>query len=153
MTRQGRKPLGPKLVKHLPGSLRAKQRLEVILQTIAGNLTVGEACDRLGIGEAMFHRLRAGVLQAGLSHLEPRPLGRPRQAVSPDHEELSDMQHRLSDLEAELHLAEVRGEIAQVLPHVSTREPQGKKAAPVRFRRKRQRRNNRSASGLRPRTP
>ena len=143
MTRQGRKPLGPALVKQLPGSLRAKERLEVILQTIAGTLTVGEACDRLGIHEAMFHRLRAGVLQAGITHLEPRPLGRPPRGVSPEQKELSDTQRRLRDLESELRLAEVRGEIAQVLPHVMAREPQQKKELPVRSRRRRHRRSRR----------
>jgi hypothetical protein len=132
MTRQGRKPLGPALVQHLPGSSRAKERLEVILQTIAGALTIGEACDRLGIGEAMFHRLRAGVLEAGLTSLEPRPLGRPPRIVSPDQERMTEMQDRLDDLQSELHVAEVREEIARVLPYVMKREPERKKAAPAR---------------------
>ncbi len=135
MTRHGRKPLGPALVQHLPGSARAKERLEVILQTIAGTLTIGEACDRLGIHEAMFHRLRAGVLQAGIAHLEPRPLGRPPAGAFPHQEELSAMQQRLHDLESELHLAEVREEIAQVLPHVVGHDAARKKTTPVRSRR------------------
>jgi transposase len=145
MTRQGRKPLGPALVQHLPGSSRAKERLKVILQTIAGTLTVGEACDRLGIGEAMFHRLRAGVLQAGLTSLEPRPLGRPPRIVSTEHEHMTEMQQRLDDLQSELHVAEVRQEIARVLPYVMKREPERKKAAPVRSRQLR-RRNRRQQS-------
>ena len=143
MTRQGRKPLGPALVQHLPGSLRAKERLEVILQTIAGNLTVGEGCDRLGIGEAMFHRLRAGVLQAGMAHLEPRPLGRPSQPTSPEQKQMADMERRIDDLHAELELAGVREEIAHVLPHVVTHDAAGKKTTPVRSRRKRRRRSHR----------
>ena len=127
MMRQGRKPLGPALVQHLPGSLRAKERLEVILQTIAGTLTIKEACDRLGIEEAMFHRLRVGVLQAGISHLEPRLLGRPPQPSSPERERLTDMERRLKNLDRELQLAAVREEIAHVLPHVITRRRRGKK--------------------------
>jgi hypothetical protein len=152
MTRQGRKPLGPALVQHLPGSLRAKERLEVILQTIAGNLTVGEACDRLGIGEAMFHRLRAGVLQAGLAHLEPRPLGRPSQQASPEQEQVADMERRLDDLQAELQLAGVREEIAHVLPHVVTHAAARKKTTPVRSRRRRRRRSHRQPNTSQPRT-
>lgn len=143
MMRQGRKPLGPALVQHLPGSSRAKERLEVILQTIAGTLTVGEACDQLGIGEAMFHRLRAGVLEAGLTSLEPRPLGRPPRIVSSEQEQLTEMQHRLDDLQSELQVAEVREEIARVLPHVTKREPERKKASPVRSRQQRPSRNRR----------
>ena len=44
-----RKPKGPALVQHLEGSERAKQRLEVILETIAGELTIEQACECLGI--------------------------------------------------------------------------------------------------------
>ena len=152
MTRQGRKPLGPALVQHLPGSLRAKERLEVILETVAGHLTVGEACGRLGIHEAMFHRLRAGVLQAGLAHLEPRPLGRPSHPTSPEQEQVADMECRLDDLQAELELAGVREEIAHVLPHVVTHEAAGKKTTPVRSRRKRLRRSHRQPNTSHPQT-
>ena len=56
--RTGRKPAGPQIVERLEGSPVAKQRLEVILETIAGRLTVPEARDRLGIGESRFHELR-----------------------------------------------------------------------------------------------
>jgi hypothetical protein len=150
MTRQGRKPLGAALVQHLPGSLRAKERLQVILQTIAGNLRVAEACDRLGIREAMFHRLRAGVLQAGLAHLEPRPLGRPSQQVSSEQEQMADLERRLGDLNAELQLAGVREEIAHVLPHVVIHDAARKKTKPSRSRRKRSRRK---PTASQPRTP
>jgi hypothetical protein len=152
MTRQGRKPLGPALVQHLPGSLWAKERLEVILQTIAGTLTVGEACDRLGFGEAMFHRLRAGVLQAGRAHLEPRPPGRPSQQASPEQKQMADMERRMDDLHAELELAGVREEIAHVLPHVVTHDAARKKATPVRSRRRRRRRRRRQPNASQPRT-
>lgn len=131
MTRQGRKPLGPALVQHLPGSERAKQRLEVILETLAGKLTIREACDCLGIHEAMFHKLRAGVLQVGLTHLEPRPLGRPPRTVSPEPEEVAALQERLEDLESELHLGKVREEIAHVLPHVVAPGATGKKTKSI----------------------
>ena len=73
MTHAGRKPLGPALVEHLDGSPRAKQRLEVILATIAGQLTIDQASEQLGIKPAMFYRLRTEVLEAGLARLEPRP--------------------------------------------------------------------------------
>lgn len=47
--RTGRKPAGPQIGQRLEGSPTAKQRLEVILETIAGQLTVPQACQRLGI--------------------------------------------------------------------------------------------------------
>jgi hypothetical protein len=118
MARAGRKPMGPKLVERLDGSHRAKQRMEVILETIAGKLTINQACDRLGISEARFHQLRTGVLQAGLAQLEPRPLGRPAQHQSPEAETIADLEQQVDDLNAELKTADVRLEIAQVMPHL-----------------------------------
>lgn len=62
----GRKPLGPALVEHLDGSTSAKERLELILATIAGRVSVVAASRRLGISEAMFYKLRTRVLQGCL---------------------------------------------------------------------------------------
>lgn len=116
MTRLGRKPLGPALVEHLEGSERAKQRLQVILGTIAGRKSIGEACDELGIGEAMFFRLRTEVLEAGLARLEPRPMGRPRREPSADEEQVAAMASRIAELEKRLLVSQVREQVAQVLP-------------------------------------
>ena len=98
----GRKPLGPQLVHHLEGSERAKERLEVILETVAGKLTIHEACDRLGIEEAMFFRLRMQALQAGLCRLEPRPAGRPPRSQSVEGERIAELEKKEKELEASL---------------------------------------------------
>jgi hypothetical protein len=42
----------------LEGSEGAKQRLEVILETIAGQLTINQACQRLGIKSPRSRRSR-----------------------------------------------------------------------------------------------
>ena len=73
----GRRPLGPALVEHLDGSASAKERLELILATNAGQVTVVSAAEQLGISEAMFYKLRNRVLQVALADLEPKPIGRP----------------------------------------------------------------------------
>jgi hypothetical protein len=114
----GRKPLGPQLAQHLDGSISAKERLEVILETIAGRLKVTDACARLGIGEAMFHRLRTEVLQAALARLEPRPLGRPPRPKSPADDEIDQLNHEIQNLQLELKTTRVHLEIAQTLPHL-----------------------------------
>ena len=108
--------MGPGLVQHLSGSDYAKERLEVILETIAGTLPVAGACQRLGIGEAMFHRLRMRVLQVGLSDLEPRTAGRPRREMSEAEREKEKLSAQIGSLEDELKLAEVRHELAMILP-------------------------------------
>jgi transposase-like protein len=128
----GRKPLGPQLAQHLDGSIEAKERLEVILQTLSGQLKVAEACARLGIGEAMFHRLRMEVLQAGLSRLEPRPLGRPPRPRVPEAIRVVELEHDLKDLQLELKTTRVQLEIAQTLPHLLTSSSHEKNNSPAR---------------------
>ncbi len=41
---RGRYPSGPEFVDKLDGSPEAKERLKVLLETIAGQLRVGDAC-------------------------------------------------------------------------------------------------------------
>jgi transposase-like protein len=135
----GRKTLGPALVHHLQGSLRAKQRLELILQTLAGQLTIVEACRRLGIGEAMFYRLRARVLEAGLAQLEPRPIGRPPRTASPEQQRITQLEQQLEELQTDVQLAQVREEIALVLPHVVQQPDDAAKKTTPNHRRRRKR--------------
>lgn len=114
----GRKPMGPRLVRHLDGSARAKRRMEVILETIAGRRTVREACDCLGIEEAMFFRLRTQALQASLERLEPRSAGRQPRQSSPEDQQIAELQQELAEKELELRGAEVRLEIAETMPQL-----------------------------------
>lgn len=110
--------MGPQLVHHLDGSEVAKDRLKIILETIAGMHTIDEACELLGISEAMFHRLRTQVLQAGLTCLEPRPAGRPSQGHSPEHQRIAELEAALQEKDTELKATEVRLEIAQAMPQL-----------------------------------
>jgi hypothetical protein len=135
MMHAGCKPLGPALVEHLEGSERAKQRLEVILETIVGQLTINQACERLGIKEAMFHRLRMEMLEAGLSCLEPRPIGRPPQPTTADKVRCEELERRVAELESELKIAAVREEIAHVMPQVIHEDSLKKKKRPTPCRR------------------
>jgi transposase-like protein len=115
MKRKGCKPKGSALVEHLDGSLQAKERLEVILDTLTGQLTIGQACQRLGVKEARFHRLRMEVLEASLARLEPRSVGRPRQTATAEEIRSAELEHHVAELESELKIATVREEIARVL--------------------------------------
>lgn len=127
--------MGPRLVQYLDGSERAKLRLEVILKTIAGELSIREACERLGISEARFYQLRTTVLEAGLSCLEPRPPGRPRQVESLDAARITALTEQLEDAQWERKAAEVRAAIAQAMPQLQTDESV-KKTTERRRRRK-----------------
>jgi transposase-like protein len=114
--RTGRKPAGPQIAERLEGSPVAKQRLEVILETIADQLTVPEACRQLGIGESRFHQLRNQTLQTTLEALEPRPLGRPAKPTSPEQAEVDELQAELRRLHAELELAQLQLSLARIHP-------------------------------------
>ena len=120
MTR-GRPPEGPKLVERLDGSPEAKQRLQVILQTLTGEKTVEAACAELQIGEAAFHKLRQRTLQDAVTSLEPRPAGRPPQPVSPEAEQVTELQRQMRELKIDLRASQLRTEIALTMPHLLLR--------------------------------
>lgn len=137
---RGRHPSGPEYVDHLAGSAPAKERLKVVLETLAGRCRVVEACARLGLSEPRFHQLRAELLQAALERLEPRPPGRPPAArPSATPEQVEGLQTRVAELEGELQASQVREEIALILPRVVHDPGAAAKKAPRRRNRKRRR--------------
>jgi transposase-like protein len=128
MTRRvGRKPLSTRHVDHLSGSARAKDRLRVILETLRGTITIPDACRLLDVGEAQFHHLRHQWLQQALELLEPRAMGRPPKREDPRElaSERARLESEVNALRDQVHGAQVREEIAQILADPA-REP-GKK--------------------------
>jgi transposase-like protein len=121
MARPGRKPTGAQLVERLEGSEHAKDRLKVILETLSGRQTIPAACEILGIQESMFHKMRSQVLQTAVGRLEPRPLGRPSQTLSPAEQRVAELEEENQRLRGKLHLAEVRHELAERLAGASKR--------------------------------
>jgi len=120
---RGRHPSGPEYVATLDGSSQAKERLQVILETMSGAYGVPEACRRLQISEQRFYQLRSELLQAALQRLEPKPAGRPA-AESDQTDEVRALQARLVELETELRASQLREEIAVAMPHVVKKEPE-----------------------------
>ena len=119
---RGRPPLGPELLANLEGSARAKERLEAILETMAGRWTVAEACRRLGIAEGTFHELRREVLQRMLGNLEPKPTGRPRNPEPTEPEiENEALRAQLREMKIDLEAARIREEIAVTMPYLLAR--------------------------------
>jgi hypothetical protein len=115
----GRPVTGPELVDDLDGSEAAKQRVKVILETVAGQRTIMEACIDLKIGKSAFHELRKRVLQAALSDAEPRPVGRPpKLEPTAEQTEAEHLRAENQDLRDELELAQVRQEILLTMPEV-----------------------------------
>lgn len=59
----------------LKGSKGAKASLVVILETLSGACTTGEAAERLSISLSRYYQLETRALQGMLTALEPRPRG------------------------------------------------------------------------------
>ena len=126
----GRKPQGARLVDALRGSAHAKSRLKLFLQTLADEVSVGEACRRLGICESRFFEQRTAWLHESIELLEPRAAGRPRkQEPALSEAEVQALKHRLQELEARAAVVEVQAELARSLPHVIARAALPKKTS------------------------
>ena len=140
MGKRGRPVLGPRHVERLDGEQESKRRLQVILRTLGGELSVEQACGELGISAAQFHRLREQALQGALGALAPKPPGRPRR--EPDEpSRVEQLEAEVTDLKIELRASQLREEIALVMPHLLTPEPAPKKKKPPRKRRRGRRGN------------
>src|SRR5262245_33157096 len=113
---RGRKAPGPEFVQRLQGAADAKRRLEVILQTIAGRMSIEEAARELGIATQRVHTLRAEALQAGVDKLTHRPGGRPRKQATPEQQRIAELEQENERQRRELEVSRLRDEIATILP-------------------------------------
>ena len=96
-----------------------KHRLEVILETLTGEVTIADACEELGIGESRFHELRKTALEGALETMRPGYAGRPRKD-RPSPEQIDEMRRKIKDLERELRREQTRTEVKQI---VGARKP------------------------------
>jgi hypothetical protein len=115
---KGRPSLGPALADKVEGSEQAKVRLKIILQTIAGEMSVADACQQLALSEARFHELRQQWMQDACAALEPKALGRPKETTIEEELELLRLHRENKNLEKHLRAAQIREEIAIAMPHV-----------------------------------
>jgi hypothetical protein len=120
---RGRPPKGPDLVEGVDASALAKERLKVILQSVAGSLSVADACAQLNVGEARFHELRAEVLGSAARTLEPKPPGRPPQVPTEEQKRIVELERQITDLKVDLRAAQLREQIALVAPHLLQPQP------------------------------
>jgi hypothetical protein len=115
-------------VERLEGSAVAKDRLRALLEALTGRQTAGQACLQLGLGERRFRELRDAMLQAALAGLEPQSVGRPPQAGGAADARVVELEAQVRELKLDLRAAQVREEIALVLPQVLHRRGPGKGA-------------------------
>lgn len=112
----GRPPKGPKLVQSLEGSAHARKRLETVLETIAGGMSVSDACERLGVSQTAFYKMRAKALSAAMASLEPKALGRPPRRVDEKDRKIDELGSEIERLRKAVVTSQVREELALVMP-------------------------------------
>jgi hypothetical protein len=115
----GRPPLGCELVERTEGSPEAKRRVQIVLRTLAGELTIPQACLELGIGHSRFHQMRSELLQQMVAVAEPRAPGRP--ATEPADVASEQLRQEVGALKMQLRAAQIREELAMILPHTIRR--------------------------------
>lgn len=134
---RGRPPLRAEHVERLEGPALSKQRLALILRTLAGELTVDEACAKMGVSPAQFHRLRERALEGALAALAPGSPGRPPAAAPAAPSRVAELEAEVRDLKIDLRASQLREEIAVLMPHLLQDAPTA--AAKKKSRRRRRR--------------
>ncbi len=112
-----RPPAGVGHVDRLDGPEELKWRLRVLLDTLAGRVSVAQACEELGVSESRLHELRRQALVGALGALMPKPAGRPVTPETTTARE-KDLEARIQELEVDLQAALVRTELALAMPEL-----------------------------------
>jgi hypothetical protein len=115
---RGRHPTGADLADAIEGSKQARQRLKAMLETITGQKRISKACEELGIGEAQFHKLRHRMIAGAVAALEPSAPGRPMSAKTETDERIAALKDEMQQLRIELRAAQIREEVALLMPHL-----------------------------------
>ena len=112
-----RPPEGAGHVDRLDGPEELKWRLRVLLDTLAGRVSVAQACEELGVSESRLHELRRQALVGALGALMPKPAGRPSTTETTTDRE-RELLTRIDELEVDLQAALVRTELALAMPEL-----------------------------------
>jgi Transposase len=128
---RGRRPAGTEVVDRQQASATAKERVKVVLETIAGVCRVQDACRRLGISTQRFRQLREEILAGALAGAEPGKPGRPAKLPTPLDQENRLLKEQLAAQDVELRAEKARAEIALTLPRL-VHEPAAEKKMPSR---------------------
>ncbi|RKZ12926.1 hypothetical protein DRQ53_14075 [bacterium] len=104
----------------LAGEEVSKERLRVILETIAREKSVNDACEELGIERVRFHELRTKALQAGIEALTPKKPGRKRKVKSAEELRIEELERKVSDLKQEVYTQSMKEAIHIALDRLGT---------------------------------
>ncbi len=91
----------PSLVQGIQASEEARERTKVMLLTLAGQWTVRDGCDRLGIGRTRFQDLRREMLAAAVEVFERGRPGRPRRRAPRESRRTRELEQQVCALSLE----------------------------------------------------
>lgn|SRR5262249_3794000 len=112
-----RPTLGVEHVEKLAGDRETKARVKTILRVFAGELSVDEAAEHLGVCPSRFHELRDEMLMGAIEALSPKRPGRPPNPPSTSQRVL-DLEQELERTRYELEVERVRCQIQLAVPEV-----------------------------------
>ena len=103
---------GVALLDKYEGDPQSIRRVQAVIDTLAGKKSVKDACQELGICEAMFRRFRDTCLQAAISSLDPQKPGRKPIEPEPGHERIAELEQENQELKTALLGAVTRMQLA-----------------------------------------
>ena len=124
----GRPPLGSAIVDRFEAPEVEKRRAKEVVAVLMREKTVDEACEALGVGRARYYQLQDDFIASGIAGLAPKPPGR-KPAPSPSEAEIENarLREELTEQKLLAHAAEIRAEVAELLPGVLERRAAGQK--------------------------
>lgn len=93
------------LVEAIEASEPARERAKVLLLTMAGQWSVQDGCERLGLSRTRLQDLRRRMLEAAVGALEGGVAGRPRRGAPREEARLERLRAEVASLSHELRLA------------------------------------------------
>jgi hypothetical protein len=146
VTGRGNRTTGTELVSKFDASGKAKEKFAAIIETVSGEKKVGEVCDELGIGEAMFYKMRDRFFAECLPLLEPRAAGR-KPAEKPDTQ-VAGLKAKIEELNKRLIGTECQRDLALLGLEISdfNNEPSSKKKSAAERRKKKRLRKQKRAT-------
>lgn len=109
----GRRSEMTSLVRGIEASGAARERMTVMLLTLAGQWSVREGYERLGMRRTRFQDLRRQMLEAAVGALEGGVAGRPRRIVQSESRRIGRLRVALEETRQELGRVRAQLDIAE----------------------------------------
>ncbi|MHC4850059.1 MAG: helix-turn-helix domain-containing protein [Planctomycetota bacterium] len=118
------------LVEAIEASEPARERAKVLLLTIAGQWSVQQGCEHLGLSRTRLQDLRRRMLEAAVGALEGGAAGRPRRRKPREEACLEQLRAQVVSLTHELRLARAEVDLYECGVGAVVRRRKERKLAP-----------------------